>query len=63
MFPATHPRLRTTALDLPSLLFPSGFSTKILYAFLISTMYATCSTHHILLDLISPIISGEKYKP
>jgi hypothetical protein len=32
-------------LDLPNGLFPSGFQTKILHAFLISPTCATCSTH------------------
>jgi len=33
-------------------LFPSGFPTKIFYAFLISPMSETCSAQLILLDLI-----------
>jgi hypothetical protein len=32
-------------LGLPSGLFPSGFSTNILYAFLISHIRATCPAH------------------
>jgi len=46
----------------PNGLFPSGFPTEILYAFLISSMCATCPTHFILLDLITWIIYGEAYK-
>jgi len=42
-------------------LFPSCFPTKILYAFLISSMCATCPIHLILLDLITLIIFGEVY--
>jgi hypothetical protein len=46
----------------PNGLFPSGFPTKILYAFLIYTMRATFSTQFILLHLITLIICGEAYK-
>jgi hypothetical protein len=42
-------------------LFPSGFPTNILYAFLFSSR-ATCRTHLILLDLIILIMFGEEYK-
>jgi len=47
-------------LRLPSDLFPSGFAIKILYAFLISSMRATC-LKFTLLDMIILIIFGETY--
>jgi len=46
-------------LGLPSGLFPSCFTIKMLYPFL--TMHATCPTHQIL-HLITIIIFGEAYK-
>jgi hypothetical protein len=49
-------------LDLPSGFFPSGFSTKILYAFLFYSMRATFPVHLILLDLIILIVLDEENK-
>jgi len=48
-------------LGLASGLFPSDSPEKILYAFLISPMYATCPAHLSFLDLITLIILGELY--
>jgi hypothetical protein len=47
-------------LGFPSVLFPTGFPTNILYAFLFSPIRATCHDHRILLDFI--IILREEYK-
>jgi hypothetical protein len=47
-------------LGLPSGLFPSGFSTKILYPFIISPISAKYPAHLILLDLITLIIFSEE---
>ena len=49
-------------LVLPSCLFHSSFSKKTLYAPLLSHVRATCPAHHILLDLITRIIFGNKYR-
>jgi hypothetical protein len=49
-------------LGLPSGPLPSGFPTNNIYAFLFSSIRATCPGHLILLSLIILIILGENYK-
>ena len=49
-------------LVIPSRPSHSCFPTKILYAFLLAPIHATCSTHLILLHLTTQTISGKKYK-
>jgi hypothetical protein len=49
-------------LVLSSGLFPSGFPTRILYAFLLLPMRSTCFTHLILLDFSILITLGGGYK-
>jgi len=46
----------------PSGVFPSGFCTKTLYAFLISTVRVIWPAHLILLDLITLTISDKSYR-
>jgi hypothetical protein len=53
---STHLRL-----GLPSGLYPSGFPTNILYAFLVSPLRVTCPAHLILLDLIILIMFSEEH--
>ena len=67
---AVHPIFRRSilllssrlSLDLPSCLLPLGFPTKTLYAPLLSSIRATCLAHRSLLDLITRLIFGEKYR-
>ena len=47
-------------LFLPSVLFPSDFTTRTLHVSLLSSILATCPTHRILLDLITQKILGEE---
>jgi hypothetical protein len=48
-------------LPLPCCLFPSVFPIKILYTFVISPMHSTCTTHLILLHLMTLIVFGEAF--
>jgi hypothetical protein len=50
------------SLGLPSFICSPGFRTKILYAFLISFIRATCPVHLILFDLIILIMCREVWK-
>ena len=47
---------------LPRGLFTSGFPTKTLYKFLLSSIRATCSAYLNLLNLITLTIFGEEYR-
>jgi hypothetical protein len=49
-------------LDLSNLFFPSGYSTKILCDLLFSSMHSTCSTHLLVLNLMTLVTVGETYK-
>jgi hypothetical protein len=49
-------------LGVPSGLFLADFQAKIMHAFLISPMRATCPGHFNLLDVIAPIIFAEENK-
>jgi hypothetical protein len=57
-FNIVHP---STSWSSPSGLFPYGFPTNILYAFLLSPIRAACPAHLILLDLITLIMLCAKY--
>jgi len=47
-------------LSLQGAMFPSSLSTKILHAFLFSSMRATCPVNLIYVDLITCITFGEQ---
>ena len=49
-------------LGLPSGLFPSGFTTRIMYPLLLFPIRATWPAHLTLLDLITVIICSEQYR-
>jgi hypothetical protein len=66
-FPHCFPKIHSDTashlhLDLQSGLYPLGFPTKILYAFLIALICATCPTHLILLEFITLIIFDAVYQ-
>ena len=46
----------------PSVLFPSGLSTKTLHTSVLSAVWATCPVHLILPDLITRKIFGVEYR-
>jgi hypothetical protein len=54
--------LHHLCLGLPSDLFPYGFPTSILYAFLFLHVHASCPAHLVLLGLIIIITLGKEYK-
>jgi hypothetical protein len=51
-----HRNIIHLRLGLPSGILPSGFPTNNLYAFILSTIHATCPSHIIFLDLIMCIL-------
>jgi len=66
-FPPYFPKINSNInlhlrLGLPSGVFPSGFPTEILYAFLVYPKRATYPAHLILPDLITLTIFCEEYK-
>ena len=60
--PTSHFLKNHLRLVLPSGLFPSGFTTKILYTPLLSPIRATCLAYLILLDFITRTILGKEYR-
>jgi hypothetical protein len=52
----------TSTRRLSSCLFPSGLPTKTLYARLLSPIHAKCPADIFILDLITRLIYGEKYR-
>jgi hypothetical protein len=49
-------------LGFPTSLLPLGYSTKTLYAPLLSPIRATCPAHPSLLDFLTQMIFGEEYR-